>query len=406
MSAVALDPLIAEAKRRARLRRLLGVVVALVAAAGIAFGAWTAFAGGGSGESAAPKPSAPIYDLGMSGGVTWVVSWAGKSEQLWLSATGGENWFKANLPTLPRGESLDGEVEFVDARHGWVTTSNDTYSRWDIERTTDGGRTWQRATPPGCGTGKCVSDNVGSFTFFDAEHGYFQAYAGGATKLFATSNGGATWRLVSGSSRGASGDVTWVDPQHGIVDNWGVCGPGGNLCPDGLSRTSDGGRTWTPVAPDGKSLHPDVFLLHPGITSTQGTLVVAAERPGPVVYTSRDGGAHWQVHPGPAHLSVTELLDGPPAYLFSAPSPDTWFAADSSFRHLFETTDAGKSWQAVQLPRAFRKAHADFLAPEIDFASPQVGLALLPNFELYRTTDAGRHWARASRAEPKRHGHH
>src|SRR5205823_4752959 len=100
-------------------------------------------------------------------------------------------------------------------------------------------------------------------------------------------------------------------------------------------RTSDGGRTWTPLSLEGKRIYPGWFG-EPEIIAGGGTLVLHAERfrsrtsPGqPVVYTSSDGGAHWQ-----AHLAPPKVFFG--YGLFTAASPGTWVASDAHGLHFFK----------------------------------------------------------------------
>src|SRR5262249_50886573 len=155
------------------------------------------------------------------------------------------------------------------------------------------------------------------------EHGYLAAQNDTSdTKFFSTSDGGATWRPVPGASRRATSQVTWVDPQHGIADEADI-GPGGYAGGDRLFRTSDGGRTWPRVALAGRRPSPGGLE---GIGPVGGTLVAPAERSSgspkrpslrPIVYTSSDGGAHWQTHAVPAQVYLVGFGLDPRPSLFS-----------------------------------------------------------------------------------------
>lgn len=395
VSAIALDPLIAEARERAKHRRFFAlgaVVLAVMVPVGATVAVW---ANAGS-DVPSGVPSSPVYALSTGGGETWVMTGPPKSQQLWSSANGDHKWLRVT-PPLANGTDL-GDSQVVDPLHGWVVINNgDGYDTLrGIARTTDGGRAWQTSAPPGCST--CTR---GSLTFVDAEHGYLSVYtdpSAEATKFFSTSDGGVTWRLGPRSGRAA--DATWVDAQHAIYDE-APSSPGGYVGEDRFFRTSDGGHTWTPAALGGTRAFQG---LVGGVTSVGGALVVPAELwtssqfvNRPVVYTSSDGGAHWQEHSAPSRAFLADGGLGPRGALFSAASPDTWVLSDANHRHLFETTDGGKTWRASTLPRSFRDAQ------EIDFTSAAVGWAILASGQLVHTTDGGRHWALASRPEPKVH---
>ena len=397
-----LDPLIAEAKRRMRRRRLVATAALLAVAAGTVV--WAAVPSGKPGETpavgqlhfSAHAPSGPVEWVGTGGGVAW----AGTYRNLWLSTNGGRTWGRSTPPHLTDvGATSLGDVQFVDSRHGWlssntVNTAAHTSHRWEIDRTTDGGRTWQASTPP-----DCKQCNFGNLSFFDATRGYVFAWAStptyaspnARTKLFSTSDGGATWKLVSEPRIAPPAGARFVDPQHGVAVSWS----GDKSADSRVFRTSDGGRTWTPVVLDGSPRYPGYFG-YPEITSVDGTLVIPAERfltprgAQPTVYTSSDGGAHWQAHSAPKDVFFGYGL-------FSAASPDTWVAADRYARHFYETTDGGESWRVVTMPRTF--LHARW----IHFSSAQLGWAILENYRLVRTTDGGRHWTSAGPPKPKVH---
>src|SRR5438105_4170965 len=114
MSAIALDPLIAEAKQRARRRRLLSLAAAgLLAVAGLGFSLLTAApSAGGSrfqryrgpvdstvtGAVAAAGSHMGISSVGTSGGVTWASPSYYDPHAFWLSKDDGRSWYRLRLP--------------------------------------------------------------------------------------------------------------------------------------------------------------------------------------------------------------------------------------------------------------------------------------------------------------------
>lgn len=400
------DPLIAEAKERRRRRRLLAVAafvaVAAAAVAAIKVELPTSTAPAtvsGQSDSSAGGPQAPVTSVTNSGGVTSVVTRAGANRhyQLWLSATGGRTWLKA---AAPQQLLVDGaSPNFVDSRHGWLSGLRDD-GRWELYRTTDGGRTWQAVTLPRSGPWQ-----PGSFKFFDARHGYFFAGTSLGTTLFSTSDGGTTWQRVWGPSRTAYAGGLFLDRQHAIVGDLN-----GDMPYDAgafsLYRTSDAGRTGTPVRLGGRQTHFAGTQRYSGVVggmaSVGGTFLIAAQRQDGrnLVYTSSDRGVHWRAHPVPSQAWLVGTGQDAKVFppLFSAVSPTTWVTTDMTRQRLFMTTDAGRRWLVTTLPRSFQ------FAPTIAFTSAHVGWALAGNGELLRTTDGGRHWnhvtKRPRRARP------
>ena len=72
-------------------------------------------------------------------------------------------------------------------------------------------------------------------------------------------------------------------------------------------------------------------------------------KPGPVLASTADGGAHWSVRPAPA--GPGHMCEQDPAGSFAAAGPDDWWllcnggaAAGSSAKALMRSADAGRTW--------------------------------------------------------------
>jgi photosystem II stability/assembly factor-like uncharacterized protein len=163
--------------------------------------------------------------------------WAyGELGALYSTSDGGETWARRRVPT--RHLLLDAEL--LDERRGWVAGAGAT-----LLRTDDGGLTWRAArlieragggpaAPADAGEegrdgGRAVRFNAVEFA--DARSGWVVG-SGGA--VYATSDGGATWRAQVSEVAADLYDVEFADARRG----WAV-GYGGVLL-----RTEDGGRTW------------------------------------------------------------------------------------------------------------------------------------------------------------------
>jgi photosystem II stability/assembly factor-like uncharacterized protein len=370
VSAIALDPLIAEAKRRAR-RRRLWLFVALAIAAAVAL-TYDLLPAGPSGSTAGASPQvegprAPVWSVDDRDGMAVVYAPSGE----WLSSTGGRTWRRLGLT------GNVAQVQFVDRLHAFATTSRG--GRVDFTRTADGGRTWltQSSFP-------ATRDASAMASFSTPRSGYLMLALHAGATLFRTGDGGKSWTRIArapfqyGSIDLVRGRDMWVT---GASLSEPGPGEGGTLY-----RSRDGGRTWHPV----RLPHEDAVRSFDPFGST---LVVSANvRQGADlgVYVSRDGGAHWTLRTGGRSIPM-----GIAQFPFSTGSSNTWFAAWS---HLFTTTDAGRHWRAV------RHTNLRGYVFEIDFASPKAGWAIAGD-RLMRTTDGGRHWVRSGPRLPKRRAH-
>jgi len=213
------EALIKEARRRTRRRRAAYVLAALVAG-GIGAGLFAALGGGppqanraGAGpgqpvsgaqerqqiERAANR--SPIVESGLTApGFGWAMNGLG----LWLTANGGRRW-RASVPPHVRaiGDAVAriAQIQFVDRTHGWISASDviggvvpaggATLRHMEIDRTTDGGRTWQWSIPAGC----AAACGGGYLDFLDTRHGYLlvssQPWPG--PRLYETIDGGRIW---------------------------------------------------------------------------------------------------------------------------------------------------------------------------------------------------------------------
>ena len=349
MSAISVDPLIAEARRRARWRRL-AYAAAIVAVAGGAAAVLLPRGGGRpvDDERALVRAAArtTISDAGAVGrdGV-----WAMNGIGLWASSDGGSEWRTITPPVPGAVNGHVVQVQFADATHGWVSAVGNPNLR-QLFRTADGGRTWiERKGCAPCG---------GTLSFLDRDTGFSLVLG----SLFRTNDGGETWRGV-----GRAPFQGWIEFTS-ARDGWGV----GWQRP-ALYRTGDGGRTWTRVVRGRATLPQHGAVAVPGFVLVDGVR-----------------------RPLPAHVR-----DETPVFAASSPGDFVFWARG----RLWRSSDAGRSWQRIRSNVPPRSVW------DIRFASRDDGWAIFGVFTktgylrgaaLARTTDGGRDWTPLTPPVPRR----
>jgi len=389
-----LELLIREARARQRVRRLkFAAGVAVLAAAGLSV--WAAIPGGVSGAPGGRgRPSAaasarqiesagrriPIIAFGSGGPVTWAANGVG----LWLTTNGGRTW----RLLVPRDVAATGDpvarvlaADFVDARHGWISVDDvlggfrrpsrsASLRHMEIDRTTDGGRTWRASIPPGCFE-SCTGARL---DFLDTRHGFALVdVESGGGKLFATRDGGATWTLVARTTW--RGSFAFFNEHDGVTADHHT-----------VRVTTDGGRHWV----RGGQIPPTFSGIRP---VGRHLVLFGLRHLRLVAYTSEDGGRHWSARVAPAWVQPG-LPDNDEA--ISVPTASDWVVPADP--RLFVTHDSGRTWHVVRpadLPRGWSIAQIELTSPRVGWAIFREGGAHAVRSVLVRTTDGGVHWTPA-----------
>jgi photosystem II stability/assembly factor-like uncharacterized protein len=174
----------------------------------------------------------------------WAVGLDGNRGRI-LATSDGETWHEQKVGRC----GFLHDVSFVDLEHGWAVGEGGT-----IVATTDGGATWTAQYSHGKAT-------LSSVCFSDAMHGVAAgtleatrvpgALAPTRAVVLATSDGGATWRVLNlGDKDTSMTRLAFVDQRHG----WAIARYGDlQLC----LVTRDGGASWHTLkelrSPEGSS---------------------------------------------------------------------------------------------------------------------------------------------------------
>lgn len=299
---------------------------------------------------------------------------------------------------------------FLDPQHAWLIYHDDGIPMegpWDVWHTIDSGQSWTKVgIAPPTQEGLALIDVF----FVDPNNGWAlgQIYPGMSqvfAVLYATSDGGATWQIVSnpmppsgpaetnlpGSYSLPFGNqpLTFISPQVGFT--------GG----DSLYKTQDGGRTWQPQPisepPDLPELGQPFTYISPPTFSTaeSGVLqylvfefdnvfcppcdIFAAPPAATYVYLTQDGGETWTPQPAPSLVGMAGMVGGETAWFLGREQPS------QSATNLYLSRDLGATWivqsQDTILP----------LGTRIYFTSGETGFAYNPflghGFNMYQVSD-------------------
>ncbi|HEX5502960.1 MAG TPA: YCF48-related protein [Thermomicrobiales bacterium] len=287
----------------------------------------------------------------------------------WLYRTGdgGEHWalvaaitFNA-APPVPRTLPPEGAVtdlDFLDDRHGWLTTTE------GLAATTDGGQTWRdvRADLP-------LGQPIGwmqSVRFLSPQRGYL-LFAG---YLLATRDGGATWANLDPAPLLPT--ARWSAYQFFDGDD-GVAA-GTVLDTGAVLRTADGGQTWRQVG----SVGGDTPIVALSFSDPRHGWAVTDT----TLYRTADGGATWA--PLPAAARAARLIAGACITLVDAGTGYIARCRQGGGAQLYVTHDGGATFQPIG---PFEDHIADFA-----FADERNGWKLV-NGRLFATVDGGATWA-------------
>lgn len=256
---------------------------------------------------------------------------AGANGLLERTADGGHTW---NSRPFVHGSCAAGAgigLDFLDRKHGWATHEEPTASFGDLYATSDGGTRWHlvRRLP-----------DLGEVAFRTRRDGWL-----GGRSLYRTTNGGRTWRRLRLPLPPGKGDPElpashFAPPTFYGPRAFAAAGTRrGNRLVISVYATPDLGSHWTRRLQfdvrRGTYVGSDVLLSAPA----NGVAWVSAPSPRPILYVTRDGGRHWAHDalrvPGAARLWNVAALDGDTAIV----------QTDVPGRSLtFVTHDGGRTW--------------------------------------------------------------
>ncbi len=434
------EAVIKEARRRRRRRSTFFGIITLILAL-VAGGIGLALSRNGPGKSlptttgptsspgtGSPQPkSAPASSLAYTAaahvGAAGTTIWTGNGVGIYLTDNGGSTWTTITPPILEGGVDPGyriGSIVGIGVQDLWMPVGDVPGLAEDIpglippgsasvrgsgiERSTDGGKTWQFTALPGCL--QICGANV-AVSFPDVENGFASIGPGlnGTYTLFSTEDGGASWaRVASLPGSGGAQIVFTSGPDGWDVNGTDFTGGGGEDGP--LYRTTNGGASWQP-APE---LPTTDLYEPPQFFGGQDGVVLGRPEGGtptrrPTVFTTVDGGTTWTAHSTPSDKATATWTQNGNAIPFSASARADWVLFVGP--KLYATVDSGHHW-TTSVPNPTWKA-GEILS--MVFSSADRGWAVAtkpgcpdpyPTTEqeaeecedvLMATVDAGKHWS-------------
>ena len=250
---------------------------------------------------------------------------------------------------------------YVDARYGWYAGGLDARAR--LWRTSDGGKTLKLLPASYIGAG---GGNAG-VCFFDRKVGIW--YGDFEYSMLRTTDGGLHWNTVTWPSMAVADEVAFSDPTHGWASCYIPAFP-----PEGgeIARTSDAGKTWTTArvlenADCGGLASPTPACCYAKVYRSDWTWEL---------WRTVDGGGTWaeRALPGGAGEQLGSMV---------FPSVSTgWFIVGEA---IYKTTDGGRRW--TRQTTGGRRALYD-----LEFVDSRYGWAVGARGTILATRDGGAHW--------------
>jgi len=233
--------------------------------------------------------------------------------------------------------------------------------------------------------------------FADRSTGF---YGTGAGRLFRTDDGGRTWNLAWEKRGTFIRAIGFIDRDRGFLGNLGL-GLAGTTDQVPLYQTSDGGRSWLPVALPGTMAGVcsiDILrskVIVEGSVRERIIIHAAGRANGPAaVARSEDGGETWKVIDLSRQAGMildVKFVDPMTGFVFAGSNADL----SQANALILKTRDGGRTWRQV-----YRSTRPFEIIWKASFPSSRVAFASIQNNDpkniqqrVIRTNDGGEHWS-------------
>jgi photosystem II stability/assembly factor-like uncharacterized protein len=262
---------------------------------------------------------------------------------------------------LPQGNALS-TISFFDSSHGWVTGAGGI-----LMCTTDAGKQWKVVHTP-------LMETILQHSFNSQQSGWLLYYP--SNKIYHTTDGGNSWGyvstppVISPSNSDDLRSIYFVDDSVGMVGGWY-----GNVL-----RTTDAGRTWTPITTGINSIVTSFQFLN----SKNGFAFTNSRQ---VLFTI-DAGRTWTPFPESivfiGNVNKSFFIDAQIGWLAGSRGGDIPY---TTIGVLATTTDRGTSWKYATFPNTLM---------DVYFYSHTEGWVADVGGTIYNTVDGGQTWSKLS----------
>jgi photosystem II stability/assembly factor-like uncharacterized protein len=274
-----------------------------------------------------------------------------------LSVANAEEWTRnASFQAASLGSP---DRVFVQSSTIWVTSGHE-----DALLSKNGGHSWEKVSI------LTVKGGIVAIYFVNASRGWAVGNKGKFACILGTKDGGRTWKeehLVNELRRGVFADVRFFDKKTGIAVGGGEATEGTKHL---VSMTRDGGVTWSTVVIDSSFGLP---LLCVRFRTRDEIFAAGGDR----VLSTSNGGLAWRKYDPPkAHALNGIGFTGEKIFV------------TGGWGTLFESVDAGRTWQTASLPPG--SEHLFLWA--LVFVGDR-GWITTDRGAILRTSDRGRTWS-------------
>ncbi|MBY0527175.1 MAG: hypothetical protein K2R98_27515 [Gemmataceae bacterium] len=294
-------------------------------------------------------------------------------------------------------------VQFVDRNEGWAVGDEGV-----VWHTIDGGDHWERQ-PTAVRASLRAVHFLNPYTGWAVGREELPHAAGSVGVVLVTRDGGLKWQRMSANALPGLQRVHFFDDRNGIV-----AGDGSEQYPTGLHATSDGGRTWKPVAgprcpswlaSDFQDLQTGALAgawsrlatVRKGVLGAAdvdtlggrsvrglqvaGTRAVAVGQGGLVLVSSASAGVRWGYADLRLPSEVTACLD---FHAVACRGDHTWVAGRPGSM-ILHSADRGQTWQLRPTGQTLPLNGVAFLDELYGWAVGELGTVLA-------TVDGGKSW--------------
>ena len=257
------------------------------------------------------------------------------------------------------------DIAAIDANTAWIVTApSDTGPNANkIWKTINGGTSWNQQT-----SGYTAGSFANHIYFWDANNGWTSGDPlSGKFEMFKTNDGGTSWTPVAGALAPESGDeFTYVGLKAVVGDNLWVGTSTGRIM-----RSTDRGTTWA-VSPSPANDFGGVITSGSSGSfafkdANNGLLLTVDGADDPlttsaVLYSTSNGGASWtaMAPTGPWYFGdITHVPGTPNTYVSTGINPGTAAEPRPEWLGSSYSTDGGQTWTAIDA--GSQRGKVDFL---------------------------------------------